>query len=201
MGSVGQNSSFSEHGHVAYQIKENQECNTMVANSLPADTPPPPIQTLGMGSVGQNSTFSEHGHVAYQFKENQECSNMVANIMPADPPSPNIRMGLIVKFQLCHNMVMLHIKLKGITKCSYTVANICLQNPIPLYPADGVNRSKFDFFQNMVMFHIKLKGIMKCSNTVANILPADPPSSPLTFGMGSIGQKLTFRTWSCCISN
>ena len=81
-----------------------------------------------------------------------------------------------------------------------TVANICLQTPIPLDPGDGVNRSKFDFFQNMVMFHIKLKGIMKCSDTVANILPADPPS-PLTFGMGSIGQKLTFRTWSCCISN
>ena len=37
---------FSEHGHVAYQIKENHECSNMVANILPAD-------------------LSEHDHVAY----------------------------------------------------------------------------------------------------------------------------------------
>ena len=53
MGSVGQNSTFSEYSHVAYQIKENHECSNMVANILPADHP----QTLGMGSVGQNSNF------------------------------------------------------------------------------------------------------------------------------------------------
>ena len=54
MGSVGHNPTFSEHGHVEYQNKENQECYNMVSNSLPADLPP---LTLGMGSVGQNSTF------------------------------------------------------------------------------------------------------------------------------------------------
>ena len=42
----------SEHGHVTYQIKENQECTNMVANILLADPLPP--HTLGMGSVGQN---------------------------------------------------------------------------------------------------------------------------------------------------
>ena len=31
MGSVGQNSTFSEHGHVAYQIKENHKCSIMDA--------------------------------------------------------------------------------------------------------------------------------------------------------------------------
>ena len=36
-GSTGQNSAFSEYGHVAYQIKDNQECSNMVANILPAD--------------------------------------------------------------------------------------------------------------------------------------------------------------------
>ena len=69
IGSVGRNSLFSEHGHVAYQIKENKECSNMVANILHADRLPP---VLRMGSVGQNSTFSEHGHVAYQIKENHE---------------------------------------------------------------------------------------------------------------------------------
>ena len=52
------NSSFSEHGHVANQIKGNHECSNIVANILPADTP-----ILGMRSIVQTSTFSEHGHV------------------------------------------------------------------------------------------------------------------------------------------
>ena len=75
MGSKGQNSNFSEHGQVAYQIKDNYKSSNMVANFLPADRSTTP--TLGMGSLGQNSTFSEHGHVAYQIKQNKECSNMV----------------------------------------------------------------------------------------------------------------------------
>ena len=41
MGSIGQNSTFSEHGHVAYQIKGNHECSIMVANILPADPSSP----------------------------------------------------------------------------------------------------------------------------------------------------------------
>ena len=41
MESVGQNPTFSEHGHVAYQMKENHECRNMVANILPTDTPDP----------------------------------------------------------------------------------------------------------------------------------------------------------------
>ena len=61
---------------------------------------PPPLP-----SIGQNSTFSEHGHVAYQI----------------DPrPVPDPLGGLKgwdqkVKIQFFQNMVMLHIKLKGIT--------------------------------------------------------------------------------------
>ena len=41
MGSVGQNSTFSEHVHVAYQIKKNHKCSNLVANILPADPLPP----------------------------------------------------------------------------------------------------------------------------------------------------------------
>ena len=37
MGSKGQNSIFSEHCHVPYQIIENHECSNMVANILLAD--------------------------------------------------------------------------------------------------------------------------------------------------------------------
>ena len=47
MGSLGQNATVSEHGHVTCKIKENHECINMVANILPADTP-----TLGDGTIG-----------------------------------------------------------------------------------------------------------------------------------------------------
>ena len=46
VGSKGQNSTFSEHGHVAYQIKENHECSSVVAYILHAYTYPP---YLGIG--------------------------------------------------------------------------------------------------------------------------------------------------------
>ena len=41
MGSKGQNSTFSEHGHVAYQIKGNHGSSNMVADIMPADPPDP----------------------------------------------------------------------------------------------------------------------------------------------------------------
>ena len=48
MRSEGQNSTFSEHGHVTFQIKENQECTNMVANILLAD-PLTPLRPWGRG--------------------------------------------------------------------------------------------------------------------------------------------------------
>ena len=85
--SKGQNSIFSEHGHVTYPIKENKKTATWKQIFCP-QTPLAPLLTPGMGKIGQNSTFSEHGQVTYQIKQNQECSNMVANISPIDPPDP-----------------------------------------------------------------------------------------------------------------
>ena len=46
MGSNGQNSTFSEHGHVAYQIKWNRECSTLQAHIMCLHTPSAP----GVGS-------------------------------------------------------------------------------------------------------------------------------------------------------
>ena len=85
MGSKGQNSTFSEQCHVAYQIQENHQCSNMAAHILHADHP---FSDPGLGSKDQNSTLSEHSHVAYQIKGDHECSNMVANILPTDPPDP-----------------------------------------------------------------------------------------------------------------
>ena len=118
MGSIGQNSTFNEHGHVAYRIKGNRECNNMVRIFCPQTTLPP-TSTLRIGSIDQKSSFTEHGHVTYQIDWYHECSNMVANSLPADPtkpPIPDPGDGVKnSKFNFFQNMFLLHIKLKGIT--------------------------------------------------------------------------------------
>ena len=45
---IGQKSTFSEHCHVAYQIKGNHECSNMETNILLADTPPPKVNLGGL---------------------------------------------------------------------------------------------------------------------------------------------------------
>ena len=45
VGSEGQNSTFSQLGHDAYQIKGNQQCSSLVANILLADSYPSPHLT------------------------------------------------------------------------------------------------------------------------------------------------------------
>ena len=42
LGSKGQNSTFSEYGHVAYQIKWNRECSNMQAHIQSLHTPSTP---------------------------------------------------------------------------------------------------------------------------------------------------------------
>ena len=63
MGSNGQNSTVSEYGHVANQIKLNAAGSNMLASILHVD----PL-ALGEGSKGQNPNFSDNCHVAYQIK-------------------------------------------------------------------------------------------------------------------------------------
>ena len=67
---IGQNSTFSEYGHVAYQIKGNDLYSNMVAIifthishivSLHAPSDP------GLGVKGQNMFFSESSHAVYQI--------------------------------------------------------------------------------------------------------------------------------------
>ena len=57
----GLNYTFSEYGHVTYQIKADDFCSNMVANIMPTDTP----STQGVGSKGQTIYFCESSHVAY----------------------------------------------------------------------------------------------------------------------------------------
>ena len=79
-GSVGQDSTFSENGHVAYLIKENHKMQQHGRKCFARRSP-----TLGMGSVGQNSSFSENSDVAYQIKENHEYSKHSSKFLPTIP--------------------------------------------------------------------------------------------------------------------
>ena len=64
VGSKGQTISFSESGHVAYQIKGNRAQSTMKANMLSLHTPMTP------GGRGKRSFFfSKSGHAAYQIPQ------------------------------------------------------------------------------------------------------------------------------------
>ena len=72
-----------------------------------------PPWTLGVGLKGQNLTFSERGHVAYQMIWNHECSNLVPNI-----PPPDLGMVKRSRINFFQKMVMLHIKLNGITNAA-----------------------------------------------------------------------------------
>ena len=87
-----QSSTFSEHGHVAYQIKGITKFSNMVANFLPADPPPPPPTPL-LGPIGQISAFSEHGPVAYQIKGNHETHQLGSKYFARNPAPPPTTLG------------------------------------------------------------------------------------------------------------
>ena len=108
-GAEAKNKTFSEYGHVAYQIKADNVCSYMVANILPTDTP----LTQGVGSKGQTIYFYERSHVAYQIKGNGAQSTMKANMLPLHIPTKRSYFFPFLK------VVMLHIKLNR-KKCRPT---------------------------------------------------------------------------------
>ena len=55
----GQNLTFSEYGHVAYQIKADNFCSNMVANILPTDTP----STQGVGTLNPGGGVKRSNHI------------------------------------------------------------------------------------------------------------------------------------------
>ena len=81
MGSTGKNHIFSEHGHVAYQIKWNLKMQ-LHSSKYFAHRSPMPL------SIGKKSTISEHGHVAYQIKRNHEMQQHSRKYFAHRPPLP-----------------------------------------------------------------------------------------------------------------
>ena len=91
-----------------------------------------------------------------------------------------------VKSQSIQNMVMLHIKVTGITKCKMLTNNLPA-DPIP--PTLGV-KGPIQIFQNNVMLHIKLKGITNAAILWHYFLPAHPE------GKVNWSKVNFFRTWA-----
>ena len=90
MGSIGQTSTFSKPGNIAYQIKMNHKMQQHGSKFFARKPRPDP----SVGVKSQNQTFSEHGLAAYQMKENNECSSTETIIMPTYP-SLDLGMGSI----------------------------------------------------------------------------------------------------------
>ena len=110
MGSKRQNSTFSEHDHVAYHIKEKHECSNMVANILPAEPSSPPSPDPGVKRSKFN--FSRTWSDCIQNQIESQMRNVVAYILPADPllPPPDPGGGVKMSKLTFQNMVMLHSK-------------------------------------------------------------------------------------------
>ena len=66
----GRNSTFSEYGYLAYQIKGDDTCSNMIATILSVDHGH--ILDPRDGVKRSKHIFSESSHVAYQIKGNGE---------------------------------------------------------------------------------------------------------------------------------
>ena len=91
--------------------------------------------------------------------------------------------GQKVKIQLSHNMVVFHIKLKGITNAATYKHIFCpYTHPQPL---GRDQRSKQYFFLKVVMLHINLKGTEHKAQCKHTFFPYIHPR-PLGWGQKSI---------------
>ena len=108
MGSLGQNSTFSEHGHVEYQIKGNHQIQQHSSKLFARR----PLPNPAVGVKISKFNFFKHGHI--KLKEITKCSSMVANNLTADP-SLTLGIGSIGQNSTFKNIVKLHIKLDGLT--------------------------------------------------------------------------------------
>ena len=121
LGSKGQNSTYSEHGHFAYQIRESRmhQNGSKYFARRPRD---------GV----KRSKFNFQNMVMLHIKGNHKCSNMVAIILATDPLGSTLGMRSIGQNSNFQIMVMLHIQIHGIWKCSQILANILPAFPLTL---------------------------------------------------------------------
>ena len=117
-GVKGQNSIFSEHGQVSYQIKWNLVCSNMT---------PPPTTNLGVGVKGQISSNMAMLH--NKLKRIRHAATWQQIFCTQTSPPPPLRPREWVKGQNStfseHGHLAYQIKVNH--KCSNMVANILYQ--------------------------------------------------------------------------
>ena len=132
MGSKGQNSTLSEHYHVAYQNKGNHRCNSIVANSLHTDLPtrpPDPGDGINRSKVNffrtgrqQSKTLSRGLTIDRNSVFECHLSQVWRQIAIENPVFNNFGSMFLDSFGVCDcrlpGLVMSHIKLKGITNAA-----------------------------------------------------------------------------------
>ena len=128
VGSKGQNSTFSEQVHVAYQIKWHHKSSNTVATILPTEH----IKRVKRSKFNFFRTWSCCILYKMESRMQQNCSKQCARRSPP-PACPTLGCSQKVEFQLVQNMVMLHIKLNGIANAA-TCKHICCPctHPRPL---------------------------------------------------------------------
>ena len=173
------------------KIQGITKCSSIVANIISADS----SLTLPMASLGQNLTILEHGHIEYQIKGYHQIKQQGGKYF-AGRPLFALLFGSKVKTQLFQNIVMLHIKLKGNTKCSSIVESILPVDPSLTW--GGVIRSKFNFSEHGHDAY-QIKGNHQMQPHCSKYFAHRPISNPAVWVKRS--KFIFFRTWSCCISN
>ena len=188
VGSIGPMSTFSEHGHVAYEIKINgnhlmqQHGSKYFAHRTTIPLLPDPR----VGSIGPMSTFSEHGHVAYQIRINgnhlmqQHGSKYFAHrplLIHPHPPDHGFRVNRLNSTFSAHG----HVAYQRESGMQQMVANILPADPLPPPPPPDPG-----------VWGQKVGIQIFCLQTTLTIDP----------WVGFKGSKYNFiRAWSCCISN
>ena len=106
-GSKGQNSTFSEHGHVAYQIKGNDECSNMQAHILSLHT----LSTPGVGSKVKTFFILKVVmlHIKLKGMEHRAPCKHIFYSYTHPQPLDGVKKSTFFFLKV----VMLHIKLKG----------------------------------------------------------------------------------------
>ena len=148
MGPIGQNLPFSEHGHIEYQIKENQKTQQQGSKYLPGGRCLPPRPDPGDGvSRSKFNFFRTWSCCISKLRESrmqQRGSKYFARRPPPTPTyTPTLSMGSVRKKSVfsVHGHVTYQIKENH--KCSNMVANILPADTLD--PGVGVNWSKFNF--------------------------------------------------------
>ena len=158
-GQKGQNSAFSEHGHVAYQIIENRQMQQHGSRFF-ARTPLP-IAAVGVKRSKLNFSRTWLWCISnYRESGMQQHDNKYFTCRP--PPSLTLGMGSIGQNYFFSEHGHVAYQIKGNHRMQQHGSKYFASRPLPdptLWPCCWGPKVKIKLFQNMVMLHIKLEHI------------------------------------------